>query len=515
MFDTTLRDGTQMEGFSLSPLDKLAVAKRLDAFGVHYIEGGWPGSNPRDKEFFALAEKEDFKNALLMAFCSTHHKKFTPEEDPNLRATLESGAKGAVVFGKTWKFHTQELLGITPEENFSIIETSVKFLKDAGLKVFFDAEHFFNGFEDDEEFSFLCLEAAIRGGADNLTLCETNGGMLPERVYEITKKVGERFSNISIGIHAHNDGELAVANSLSAIRAGATLVQGTINGVGERCGNANLCSILPNLELKMGIQTVGKENLRTLTELSLFVSERANFQMPKNLPFVGRTAFAHKGGIHVSAVSKFPHSYEAILPESVGNERRITISDLSGKSNLMAVAKKMGFAPQELGDEFFTNLLIKIKAFENEGIQFEGASASFELLFYRSLPHFIPAFEIENFFVHTSKIEEEKEFPVEAMVSGKVGKVSFHTAGFGNGPVGALDDALRKALSQQYPQIVTMKLIDFKVRITDVDAGTSAKTRVFIESTDEKNTWGTVGCSQNIIEASLDALVDSFLYFLR
>ena len=429
IFDTTLRDGTQAEGFSLGIQDKVAIAKELDTLSVHYIEGGWPGSNPRDSEFFEIMKSTPLKNSKLCAFGATYHKKFNgPEECPSLQKTIKSGAQVACVFGKTWDLHSKTLLGITEEKNKEIIQKTVRFLKQNNLEVIFDAEHFFDGYNSNPDFALAALQSAIDGGADNITLCDTNGGMLPSQIFNITKKVCESFPHTEIGIHVHNDGGLAVANTLTAIDAGARLVQGTINGIGERCGNANLCSILPNIELKTEYSSIGKENLKKLKHVSQFVATRGNYTLAKNLPFIGKSAFAHKGGIHVSAVRKDPASYESICPESVGNMRNITISDLSGKSNLLDYAQRKGFNIQQKDDIFWTKTLASLKNLEQQGIQFEGAEASFDLFFERHWYEDMKfGFEIENFFVHTSRKEFDTNALVEATIIGTVEEEKFHS----------------------------------------------------------------------------------------
>ncbi len=515
IFDTTLRDGTQAEGFSLGIHDKITIAKALDHLGVHYIEGGWPGSNPRDLEFFEKMKNIPLHNAKLCAFGATHHKKFKKAAHcPSLQKTVESGVSVACIFGKTWDLHSQQLLGLTSDENNKIIKNSIAFLVENNIEVLFDAEHFFDGFLSNEKFALDCLSSAIEGGASNITLCDTNGGMLPDQISEITQKVCKTFPNISVGIHVHDDGGLAVANSLSAIEAGADLIQGTINGIGERCGNANLCSIIPNCELKMKYKTIGKENLTKLKKISEKVALRGNYNRPKNLPFVGTSAFAHKGGIHVSAVQKNPLSYESIKPELVGNKRKITISDLSGKSNLRSYAEKKGYDISEFSDEFWTRILQNLKSAEKDGLQFEGAEESFDLFFSRHLKTYIPQFIIENFYVHTSKQEEEQSSLVEATIQGNIADEKFHTAGVGFGPVGALDEAIRKGLIVTFPELQKINLTDFKVRITEMESGTGAKTRVVMEHSDGEKTWNTVGVSKNIIEASMNALIDAYEWYL-
>lgn len=515
IFDTTLRDGTQAEGFSLGVKDKITVAHLLDDLGVHYIEGGWPGSNPRDEEFFQLMQHKPLKNAKLCAFGATHHKKFHHASDcPSLQKTVQSGVSVASIFGKTWDLHSSQLLGLNNQENKIIIKNSVAFLKAHGLEVIFDAEHFFDGFFANKNFALDMLAGALEGGADNISLCDTNGGMLPHQIQEAVEDVIRHFPETSLGIHVHNDGELAVANSLIAIENGVDMIQGTINGIGERCGNANLCSLIPNIEWKMGYQSIGKQNIKKLQSVSERIAARANYTVPKNLPFVGSSAFAHKGGIHVSAVAKNPASYESINPAYVGNTRKITISDLSGKSNLKNYAVGRGYDLSTFSEEFWSLVLNDIKAVEKNGTQFEGAEHSFDLFFDKRRNDFISPFVIDDFFVHTSRHEEQGHSPVEATVKGHVDHKKFHTAGTGSGPVGALDDAIRKGLTPFFPEIKNILLTDFKVRITEMESGTGAKTRVVMEHSDGVQQWNTVGVSQNIIEASLQALSDAYEWYL-
>jgi len=511
IFDTTLRDGTQMEGFSLGVQDKITIAKALDQLGVDYIEGGWPASNPRDREFFEQMQKKPLRHSQLVAFAATHHPKFqAASECLSLKMTVECGAKVACIFGKTWQLHAEELLKISTERNLELITNSIKYLKDNGLKVIFDAEHFFDGWRDNPDFALACLRAAVTGGADNLTLCDTNGGSLPEQITAAVEAVKAALPDVQLGIHAHNDSELAVANSLAAIKAGTSLLQGTINGIGERCGNANLCSLLPNLELKLDYQTNCK--LTELKRISMLVGARGNYRVVRNLPFVGKSAFAHKGGVHVSAVRKNPAAYEHIKPELVGNKRRATISDLSGKANLLSYAQKAGVDVEKLDDAWWRKLIKELKQKENDGIQFEGAEASFDLFFQSFLADFATPFTVDNFFVRTTKLADA---PVEATVCGAINGKEFHTVGWGSGPVDALDHALRKGLKPYFPQIKQIKLTDFKVRITSMAEGTDAITRVVIEHSDGKRTWSTTGASQNIIEAAMQALTDAFWWYLK
>lgn len=507
LFDTTLRDGAQMSGVSFSALDKIAIAKKLDEIGIHYIEGGFPGSNNKDQEFFTRAAHEPWKQAKICAFGPTHHKKLAAEDDPHLRAIIASGAPIAVIFGKSSRFHATEILQVEPEQNLKMIEDSVAFLKRNGMEVIFDAEHFFDGYFDDSEYATLCLLAAEKGGASNLTLADTNGGMLPNQVEKAVTAVSKRVST-PLGIHTHNDGGLAVANTLIAVQAGVTLVQGTINGFGERCGNANLCSIIPNLQLKMGMEVITPENLRRLTEISRFVQELSNLNPRKDLPFVGKWAFRHKGGVHVSAMRKSTKSYQHIDPDLVGNLSSSSISELSGKANVLEFLEKNSITAD---DTCVATLLEEIKKAEGSGLTFDGGEASLEILARRIAEKRESPFSVINFFVRTETTEHYHR-AVEATVRVEVAGQEYHTAGLGNGPVNALDVAMRKALEPIFPQLKLAELVDFKVRIIDITSGTSAKTRVQIETRSRNGEiWQTVGCSQNIIEASLSALVDAYI----
>jgi 2-isopropylmalate synthase len=514
-FDTTLRDGTQASGFSLGIQDKLTITKTLDDLSIDYIEGGWPGSNPRDLEFFNLMKTCSLKNSKLVAFNATYHKKFSSADKcPALQKTIESGVNVASIFGKSWNLHAKDLLGLSEVQNNKIIKNSVDFLVRNGLEVIFDAEHFFDGFLDNKIFALNTLESAISGGASNISLCDTNGGMLPNQISDIVKVVKKTFPNISLGIHAHNDTDLAVANSLSAIEEGVNLVQGTINGIGERCGNTNLCSILPILSLKLNYETIKKNNIRKLTKVSKLVAHRGNYIRAKNLPFVGDSAFTHKGGIHVSSVSKNPKSYESLDPFLVGNKRVIPISDLSGKSNLKHYIEKSIYNLEDFDDLFFAKVLKELKIAEKNGLQFEGSESSFDLFFARFTKNFVSPFSIESFFVHTSKNQLKNNVLVEATVIGKIKGECFHTAGKGEGPVEALDDALKKALVPFFPFLKNVLLTDFKVRITEMQQGTGAKTRVVMEHNNGSIAVNTVGISKNIIEASLDSLKDAYEWFI-
>ena len=510
IYDTTLRDGTQREGLSLLAEDKLKLAKKLDSFGVDYIEGGWPGSNPKDKEFFELCKDWQPQNTILTAFGSTRKKDILPENDLNLRSILNAGVKAATIFGKTWLFHVKEALNTTAAENLKMIYDSVGFLVSEGLKVHFDAEHFFDGYKADPEYALQCLEEASRAGAKSLVLCDTNGGTLPETVYAVTKIVAERFPQTMIGIHAHNDSDLAVANSLIAIDAGATMVQGTINGFGERCGNANLCSVIPNLKLKKGLDLLQEHSLKTITELSHYFYEIANLIPDDYQPFTGKAAFAHKGGVHVSALRKNPETYEHIRPEIVGNKRRVLVSELSGLANLSYKAEEYGLMGE---NDNFSPLLDTVKSLEYKGYSFEGAEASFELLLKRSLGLIPEFFELKGLRMIIEK-NGSGNVAAEATIKIQVGDKLLHTVSEGDGPVNALDKALRLALRGVYPEVDNISLIDYKVRVLDPRSATAATVRVLIESSGFGKSWGTVGVSPNIIEASWRALSDSIIYGL-
>lgn len=512
IYDTTLRDGAQSEDISFSVEDKLRITEKLDEMGIHYIEGGWPGSNPRDAEYFRKARKLILNFSNIVAFGSTHKPGNKVENDSNLRALIESKTKVITIFGKTWDFHVREALKISLEENLDIIYESVSYLKKHAEKVFFDAEHFFDGYKDNPEYAIKCLESAKDAGADCLVLCDTNGGTLPNNIRKILTDVFSRI-NAPIGIHTHNDSECAVANAIIAVEMGAVQVQGTINGFGERCGNANLCSIIPNLQIKLGFSCLTEERLKKLRDLSRFVNEIANLRHFKRQPYVGDSAFAHKGGIHVSAVNKRPETYEHIRPEIVGNSHRVLISDLAGRSNIIRKASEFNIYLKSDSPEIQT-ILDELKELEHQGFQFEGAEASFELLIKKLLGLHRRFFDLIGFRVIISKRKENEEPLSEATIMVKVGKNIEHTAATGNGPVNALDNALRKALYKFYPELKSVKLHDYKVRVLTAGKGTSAKVRVLIESGDENLRWGTVGVSENIIEASWQALVDSIEYKL-
>jgi 2-isopropylmalate synthase len=513
IYDTTLRDGTQGEGVSFSMEDKVRLATRLDALGIHYIEGGWPGSNPKDLRFFRRMQDVAFKHARLAAFSMTRRAGGMAESDPNLQAVVEAGAPVATIVGKAWDFHVTEALGTTRAENLAMIADTIAYLRPRMEEVLFDAEHFFDGFRANSEYALQTLRAAAEAGAHWLVLCDTNGGTLPAELAEIVREV-RRQLRIPLGIHVHNDAECAVANSLAAVAEGCDQVQGTINGFGERCGNANLVSIIPNLSLKMGLACIPEDSLRELRDVSRFVAELANRTPWAAQPYVGDSAFAHKGGMHVSAVLKHPETYEHVAPEAVGNRRRVLVSELAGKSNILWKAREYGLdLDRETPDS--RRILDALKTLEDQGFQFEGAEASFELLMERALGRHRPYFELEAYRVIVEEQGAGHEPVAEATVRVRVKGILEHTAAAGNGPVNALDHALRKALEEFYPSLRTMRLLDYKVRILDESHGTAAKTRVLITSGDGEETWGTVGVADNIIEASWQALVDSVEYKLR
>jgi 2-isopropylmalate synthase len=511
IFDTTLRDGTQGEGVNLSVQDKLVIAQRLDEFGIDVIEGGWPGSNPRDEEFFNKAKLLKFQHAQLNAFGSTARFVDKVASDTNLNALLKAETPTVTIFGKTWKLHSEVGLGISESENEQLIYESVRFLKENGRRVIYDAEHFFDGYKDSPEFAIRMLKAAESGGADVIALCDTNGGTLPHEIAEIIGKLKNEIK-IGIGIHAHNDSELAVANSLVAIKAGARHVQGTMNGVGERCGNANLSSIIPNILLKLNMRTVQKINLESLTALSNFVFEIMNLNPNARAAYVGHSAFAHKGGIHVSAVIKDSSMYEHVSPKVVGNQQRVLVSDLAGQSNIRYKAKEFGVDLEE-NKELAKKVVDSVKALEHKGYQFEGAEASFELILRSQMEEFKPYFSV--LYSKVNVVNDVSGYStVEVVLKVEVNGEIEHTASDGNGPVNALDKALRKALLRFYPEVAQIKLVDYKVRVIDEKDGTGAIVRVIIQSSDGVESWSTVGVSVNIIEASLQALGDSINYSL-
>ncbi len=513
IFDTTLRDGQQTKGISYTVADRLKIAKILDDLGVDYIEGGWPGASPMVDEFFKEMENVNLVNAKLTAFGSTRRAQNSAKDDILLNKIINSKAKVACIFGKSWDLHVREALQISLEENLLIIEDSVQFLKSSGMEVLYDAEHFFDGYKKNPSYCLKTLQAAEKGGAECLILCDTNGGTLPHEIEQIMNEIKPHLKT-PLGIHAHNDTELAVANSLTAVRCGAIQVQGTINGYGERCGNANLCSVIPNLVLKMGHSCLTtNDNLKKLFNVSHHVSEIANMVPIDNQAFVGKNAFAHKGGIHVSAILKNPDTYEHIKPESVGNQQVVTVSDQAGMSNLFYKAEKFGIKIDSK-DPRLKELTAEVKKLESIGLTFEAGEASFELLMRRTLGLYKRFFTLEGFRVIDEKRSDSEKIIVEATVKINVNDEKFHTAAEGNGPVSALDHALRKALSTIYPQIVNIHLRDYKVRVLNSSEGPEAMVRVHIDSSDGEESWGTVGVSTNIIEASWSALVDSFEYKL-
>ncbi len=512
IYDTTLRDGSQAEDIAFSVEDKMRIAQKLDELGIHYIEGGWPGSNPKDLQFFNQIRSIPFAHAKIVAFGSTCRAGVSAEEDANLQALLDARTQVVTIFGKSWDLHVLEALNISLDQNLEIISQSIRFLKKRVPEVIFDAEHFFDGFKHNPSYALSVLKTAQESQADWIVLCDTNGGTLPQDLQQAIREVKKEIVR-PLGIHVHNDAELAVANSLLAVQEGVAQVHGTINGYGERCGNANLCSILPNLKLKMGIDCLTDAQLMKMTEVSRFVSELANLPHPKYLPYVGESAFAHKGGVHVSAIRKSPLTYEHIKPEQVGNRQRVLISDLSGESNILYKAAEFGI-DLESKDPNVRTILDNLKQLEHKGFQFEGAEGSFEILIKKALGKHRRFFELLGFRVMVEKKEEEDPPLSEATIMVRVGGQVEHTAALGNGPVNALDNALRKALEKFYPELKEVKLLDYKVRILSTKDGTAAQTRVLIESGDGESTWGTVGVSENIIQASWQALVDSIDYKL-
>lgn len=511
LYDTTLRDGMQAEGISFSLEDKLAIAKCLDELGLDYIEGGYAASAPKEMEFFAEVTKIGLKNSRLVAFGSTRRADAKPQDDISLGSIIQCKTPAACIVGKTWDLHVTDVLGCSLDENLVLCDDSVRYLKRHGLEVVFDAEHFFDGYKKNPEYAMKVLAAAANAGADTLALCDTNGGSLPEAIYEITKAVCDRFGSKLIGIHTHNDSDCATANTLAAVRAGARHVQGTINGLGERCGNANLCTLVPNLCFKMGFDVLTPEKIKTLTEVSRYVFEICNLAPIDNMPYVGESAFAHKAGLHVDALRKNKNTYEHITPESVGNKRRFLISELSGRGNILAELENAKIAEDR---KLAAKILKRVRELENEGYQFEAADASFELLVKKIMGTYKPAFQLIKYNTTVEK-RAGGDIVTEATVKLTVDGVTEHVVGEGDGPVNALDAALRKCLERFYPSIGDMHLIDYKVRIVNTRQGTAAKVRVIIESRDKNSVWGTVGVSENIIEASWQALVDSVEYKLQ
>ena len=513
IYDTTLRDGAQGEGVHFSLSDKLRLAERLANYGVHYVEGGWPGSNDKDREFFPEAKKLRWGSCKLAAFGSTRRANTEAATDSQVRLLLEAETPVVTIFGKSWLLHVEKVLRTTPEENLRMIADTVSFLKKEGREVIYDAEHFFDGHADDGDYAFRTLQAAAEAGADYLVLCDTNGGRLPTQIAEAVRGVRQRFSESKIGIHTHNDCGLGVANAVAAVQEGALQVQGTMNGYGERTGNCNLTTLLPILELKLGRKVLPEGNLRQLSELSSFVDQLANLHHDSRAPFVGRTAFAHKGGMHVNAVNKLAASFEHIPPALVGNSQRILVGELSGGANVMMKARELGIALDEKSATT-RGILSKIKKLEKEGYEFEAADASFELLVRRSLEKIPAPFLLDSYKVEVTRARPHSKETSKATVAVRVAKKIRKTTARGDGPVNALDAALRKALLPSFPALKKMKLIDYKVRIVNSRGGTAARIRVLVESTDGQREWGTVGVSANIIEASALALSDSLSYFL-
>lgn len=511
LYDTTLRDGAQSEGISFSVPDKLKIAQKLDSLGVHYIEGGWPGANPKDMEFFRKIKSLRLRNSDIVAFGSTCRAKTKASKDVILKGLLSAETKYITIFGKSWDLHVKDVFKVDLAENLRMISDSVKFLKSRNRSVFYDAEHFFDGYRSNKDYAIKTLKAAESAGADRIILCDTNGGTVTSRIFEIVEEV-KALIKTPLGIHAHNDSEMAVANSLAAIQAGCVQVHGTINGYGERCGNANLVSIIANLKLKFDIDCISDLALKQLTEVAHFVAEICNMKLQDNEPFVGNSAFAHKAGVHVNAILKNPKTYEHVDPAKIGNRRRLLISELSGKSTILKKVEEMDLGIGK-DTEKSRKILKTLQGLEKEGFQFEAAEASLELLIKRVMKTFKDFFELEDFRVIIEKRKTGK-MSSEATIKLRVGKELEHTASLGDGPINALDSALRKALRKFYPTLAEMHLIDYKVRVLDEKEGTAAKVRVLIQSQDANDSWWTIGVSQNIIDASWQALVDSIEYKL-
>ena len=511
LYDTTLRDGMQAEGVSFSLEDKLSIAVRLDELGLDYIEGGFAASNPKEMQFFNEAAKLGLKTSKIVAFGNTRRADRRVSDDVSLSSILACKTAAATLVGKTWDMQVMKVLGCSLDENIAICAESVEYVKKQGIETIFDAEHFFDAYINNPEYAMKVLSAAAEAGSDVLVLCDTNGGSTPDRIYEITKAVCDKFTSLTVGIHTHNDSDCANANTLAAVRAGARHVQGTINGLGERCGNANLCTVIPNLSFKMGLDVLTPEKIKTLTEVSRFIFEIGNLTPVMNMPYVGDSAFAHKAGLHVDALRKEKRTYEHIDPALIGNERRFLISELSGKSNVLAELEKAKIAEDK---KLAGKILDRVQELESEGYQFEAANASFDLLVKKVMGTYKPSFELIKYYVTTEK-RTSGEMANEATIKIKVGNKVEHVVGEGDGPVNALDAALRKSLENSYPAIKDVHLIDYKVRVVNARAGTAARVRVIIESRDKTSIWGTVGCSENIIEASWQALTDSVEYKLQ
>ena len=517
IYDTTLRDGSQGPGVNFSLSDKLRIAAALDAFGVSYVEGGWPGANPKDTEFFAEMRRRPLSHARLVAFGSTRHPGVQVSEDPRLQALVDSGTSAVTIFGKSCLLHVKDVLQVSPEENLAMVRDTVAFFKANGKEVLFDAEHFFDGYADNPSYALETLQAAAEAGASTLVLCDTKGGALPYDLLHVCQEVRKRISPaVALGIHCHNDSECAVANSLAAVRAGFTLVQGTINGFGERCGNANLCSIIPAIMLKIGSRCLAEDTqLANLTSLSRLVNELAIQRENPRQPYVGSGAFAHKGGMHVNAVSKNAATFEHVDPQAVGNRRQILLSEMSGVSNVLLKAKEQELELPEDDSRTAREILERVKSMEARGYSFEAADASFKLLVRKYLHDYSAPFELDGFRVIIEKRGPNENCLSEATIKLNVNGKTEITAAEGEGPVNALDSALRKALARFFPNVANMKLQDFKVRILDGALGTAAQTQVLMESADARRNWTTVGVSENIVEASWQAILDSVEYFLE
>lgn len=519
LYDTTLRDGTQQEGISLTVKDKLDITTKLDEIGIDIIEGGWPYSNPKDEEYFQRVSQLELSHSRIAAFGSTRRAGTSAAEDPNIQALVQSKAEIITLVGKTWDLHVLEVLETSLDENIDMIRDSISYLKSKSLEVHFDAEHFFDGFEANKDYAIKSIQAAADAGADAIHLCDTNGGVLPNKLSIIIEEVKETIPT-PLGIHVHNDGELAVANSITAVEKGVEYVQGTVNGYGERCGNANLCSIIPTLQIKMGLKVVNPDQMKKLSIIAKEISELMNMGINPSQPYVGSRAFAHKGGLHASAVAKVERSYEHMDPNIIGNDRKIVVSELAGRSNILSAAEKMGV---EITRDESLRILESVKTAESEGFQYEGADASLEMLVRRNIGNYKAPFVLEDFMVLAEKLrrlpvstseEKDDDLLSEAMVKVRIGDNVYHTAAEGNGPVNALDEALRKALRDYFPRIDEIRLTDYKVRILNEEGATGAAVRVLIESTDGKESWNTVGSSTNIIYASWLALIDSIEYWM-
>jgi 2-isopropylmalate synthase len=511
-YDTTLRDGSQAEGIAFSVESKLRLLQEFDRLGIDFVEGGFPHSNPRDVEFYQRAKGIELRHANLVSFGSTRHKNRDPDDDPNLQALVEAGCRYTTIFGKSWDLHVRDILDVSLDANLELIRSSVRFLVDNGLEVIYDAEHFFDGCRADAAYALQTLDAALDGGACRLVLCDTNGGAMPLEVMDVVRRVVERYP-VTIGIHAHNDAGMGVANSTLAVEAGATHVQGTINGYGERCGNANLCGILPNLALKLGCDCLLPGRLQRLTGVARLVSELANQAHDDRQPYVGRSAFAHKGGIHIDAARKNADSYEHIRPQAVGNQQRILISDQAGKSAIIEKLEKE-YPHLEKNSPETLRIFQRLKEAEQLGYEFEGAEASFHLLAQKAMGRYQPAFDLHGFRLIIEKFAGHMMRAEATIKVREPNGLEEHTAAEGDGPVNALDNALRKALEVFYPSLKEVALTDFTVRVLDSRSSTAARVRVLIESSDGQDTWGTVGVSENIIQAAWEALVDSFEYKL-